>query len=691
MIGRGERGPGVFRWRKDVGGMASLCTKCLAELQFGSQVCSQCGAENGAPPKVEAGSPLAAAVTGRTSGNVGTPGTVPPGASLPSPPPEGGFLPPVVPPLPPTGGPPVRAPSADTADPDPAFALKWEPPPFERTIDPASPQSLLGPSSHRAPGSTPSPAAPGRGATSGGAPGTGVPGPGAPGGDDSGAGVSATEVSATQVSATEVLTTTVPGPQIESGPEVPSPPIPVAENPSTEIAGKPEPARTSAPTPQELLFGSLQGNGTNGEAPAKAPAHVETPAPAQARTFPVAAAPRELDPARPTGHHKTRSGFLGKLVKQKALIPVAVLLVVAAVVASVMATGGSSAPTHTALTKPTTGTRPPSRPPTHVKTKAASGHHPVLGPTLSIALRSPSDDPRPDISVSIGNDAPIHVVLDTGSVGLRVFSNLVPGGYYHGIHITGQSDSIEYVDGTQFTGPVAQARVHIGKLITGLLSFQLVQSVTCDPTIPDCPASGGAAQFEADGVDGIMGVGLTGPYQGDPTTNPLLSLPAPYRDSWSIAMGGGGTSLPAPGTLVLGAHDPTAPAADFSLQQEGASSDGMATWNDQFNLCWNVGGLTSCELSVFDSGSDLTVLGGTGFSSVPTDNPGGIGTLTTGTSVQASQEIDGNPLWSFSSGGGPMQTVIVEPEGANWVNSGVQAFYSFTVTYDEVNGEIFLS
>jgi hypothetical protein len=38
-----------------------------------------------------------------------------------------------------------------------------------------------------------------------------------------------------------------------------------------------------------------------------------------------------------------------------------------------------------------------------------------------------------------------------------------------------------------------------------------------------------------------------------------------------------------------------------------------------------------------------------------------------------------------------MQTVYVEPGGSDWVNSGVQAFYSFTVTYDEANGQIFLS
>jgi hypothetical protein len=396
----------------------------------------------------------------------------------------------------------------------------------------------------------------------------------------------------------------------------------------------------------------------------------------------------ELSPFGVTAHRtRPRSGVLGKLRKPKVFIPIAVLVVAGAMVASVMVTTSSSPP-KTAAPKTSTGN---GKPGVRVSTKALS-HHTAPGKTVTIALRSPDNDPRPDITVRVGNDGPIHVVLDTGSVGLRVFSNLVPTGAGKGIDVTGQPVSIEYVDGTQFAGPVSRALIHIGKLTTTkTVPFQLVESVLCDPTIPDCPASGGATGLEAEGIDGIMGIGLSGPYQGDPTTNPLLSLPAPYRNSWSIAMQGGGQTLPAPGTLILGAADPSSPAANFSLQQQGASVDGMPIWNDQFNLCWSVGGLSSCELSVFDSGSDLTVLSGNGFASVSTDNPGQIATLSTGTSVQVSQEVNGNPLWSFTSGGGAMQTVIVEPDGVNWVNSGVQAFYSFTVTYDEVNGAIFLS
>jgi hypothetical protein len=375
-----------------------------------------------------------------------------------------------------------------------------------------------------------------------------------------------------------------------------------------------------------------------------------------------------------------RKSLLTKLRRKSTLVPVVAAVVVIAVFASLVAIAGSSA---------NSGLNTLGKHAANPDKSAAALARRI--DTVTVALRSPSDDPRPDISIKIGNDPhALHVVLDTGSVGLRVFSNLVPTGVGKGIDVTAQRDSIEYVDGTQFSGPVAKALVHLGTLTTTrTLPFQLVQKVSCDPQIPYCPASGGAAQFEADDVDGVMGIGLGGAYPGVPITNPLLALAAPYRNSWSIAMSG--TSLPAPGALVLGAQDPDYPQAQFSLQQQGAPAYGSPSWNDQFNLCWDVGGLTNCDLTVFDSGSDLTVLTGSGFQSVPTDNPGAVANLTNGTQVECSQEVDGMPLWSFSAGSGPMQTVYVEPGGSDSVNSGVQAFYSFTVTYDEAHGSIYLS
>lgn len=313
---------------------------------------------------------------------------------------------------------------------------------------------------------------------------------------------------------------------------------------------------------------------------------------------------------------------------------------------------------------------------------------------LSVPIRSLSDDPVPTVAISVGNDRTIRVILDTGSVGLRVFSNVTPVGAGHGIAVTSAHSSVEYGDGTEYGGVIADARIHIGSAVTAMtVPFQLVRSVECDPNAPACPAEGGATSSESQGFDGIMGIGLGGHYPGDSATNPLLALASPYRDSWSIAMNGNGSVLPASGRLTLGAPDPSAPDQDaaFDLQENQQTVDGSPSWNDQFNLCWDVGGESECEMSIFDSGTTLTLLEGTDFTNVPTDDPGEVSLLTSGTNVVCSQEVDGSPLWSFNAGSGAMGTVYVDPFGEGLVISGVQVFYSHTVTYDEAHGVIYLS
>jgi hypothetical protein len=388
------------------------------------------------------------------------------------------------------------------------------------------------------------------------------------------------------------------------------------------------------------------------------------------------------------GRHRRHSDKKrGVIAGHKGLVAVAVVAVVAAVVISVVAIGKSPTPQKQA--DQTTKTSKTSAP---VVKKTVTAKHVTSSPEVSVPLHSGSQDPRPIVTIRVGNDRPINVVLDTGSVGLRVFSNVLPTGIGKGINVTSTQDSIEYGDGTTLNGPVAFALVHIGKLTTSaVVPFELAESVTCDPTIPGCPADGGGPGLESFGIDGIMGVGMGGNYQGDATTNPLLLLPAPYRDGWSIAMSGGGSTLPAMGALVLGARDPTNSTAQFSLEQAEQANDGMPTWNDWFNLCWDVAGISDCDLTLFDSGTSMTILSGSAFADSETDDPGENALLNSGTSISAAQEMNGNPLWSFTSGSGPLSTVLVEPEGANMINSGAQAFYSFKVTYDESKGDIYLS
>src|ERR1700721_760477 len=172
----------VGRFPADVNGgrtwgeMASVCSKCLAELRSGSQTCSQCGTEQVAKSGMG---------TGATRG-------VQPGTS---------------------NG--VSNGNGTRNGLDPGFdplALKFEPPPFERKIDPKSPQSLLGPSAHLSPGI----------ATNASAPSASAP--------------SASAASAPSAD-TAALGTSIAGPS---------------------LPWRSDPVRGSAPTPQDLLFGSLQ-------------------------------------------------------------------------------------------------------------------------------------------------------------------------------------------------------------------------------------------------------------------------------------------------------------------------------------------------------------------------------------------------------------------------------------------------
>ena len=319
----------------------------------------------------------------------------------------------------------------------------------------------------------------------------------------------------------------------------PQSPIPTPQSPPHPAA---TPQAAGVPTAHELMFGPTP--------PAAQPSAITSPAAQPPTAQPPAPIPGPRQNLESAGMpmlagDPKRKTLLAKLRRRSTLVPLVAAVVVIAVFASLVAIAGSSA--NSGLSNLGHHAGNPG--------KSAAALARRIN-TVTVALRSPSDDPRPDISVKIGNDPhPLHVVLDTGSVGLRVFSNLVPTGDGKGIDVTAQQDSVEYVDGTQFTGPVAKALVHVGTLTTTrTVAFQLVRKVTCDPQIPYCPASGGAAHFEADDVDGVMGIGLGGAYQGDPITNPLLALAAPYRNSWSIAMSGGAASLPAPGALVLGAR-----------------------------------------------------------------------------------------------------------------------------------------
>jgi hypothetical protein len=214
---------------------------------------------------------------------------------------------------------------------------------------------------------------------------------------------------------------------------------------------------------------------------------------------------------------------------------------------------------------------------------------------------------RPLVQVRIGRDRPVWVLLDTGSVGLRVSASALSTRASSDITVSHRADRFTFKDGTYFPGTVATAVVHIGRLTTtSRLPFELVKRIGCTAGRPDCPRL--RALPGTPKVSGVMGIGLYGASPGYPS-NPLLRLPEPYDQSWSIHMG---TDAPdgAAGGLLLNAALPARPAERLQLALNGNAQPGAPTWYDRPLLCWRIDVHKQCGATVFDTGTDDAIATG---------------------------------------------------------------------------------
>jgi len=287
------------------------------------------------------------------------------------------------------------------------------------------------------------------------------------------------------------------------------------------------------------------------------------------------------------------------------------------------------------------------------------------------------------VEVRVGDGPEVPVVLDTGSIGLHIYPQAVDLRAGSGVTPTGQPTSITYVDGEQQTGTLATARISIGGVTTATaVPFGIISSLTCTAEKPRCPAQGGIAAAVAAGRYGVLGIGLG---RRDPSTppNPLLYLPDPYRRSWSISLN------PPGGRLVLGAQASQRPAAVIRLPREADPANGGKAFDDHAaHVCWRIGGLSSCQPTLFDSGEfTMQVFGGrlgAGWSALGTATR-----VPAGARVAASLRTGDGPFWSFTAGRAPSANLVVaHAQGRGAVNTGVAAFFAFAVLYDAVDGVI---
>ncbi|WP_190276795.1 hypothetical protein [Catenulispora acidiphila] len=138
--------------------------------------------------------------------------------------------------------------------------------------------------------------------------------------------------------------------------------------------------------------------------------------------------------------------------------------------------------------------------------------------SIPFSVADPDTAPRPVVTVAIGG-VPLLLLLDTGSTGIRVAADKIPG---KAVAVTGPAAAYGYGSGIQLHGDQADADVAIGENHTGPLPIELVRSTDCFTDKPDCPAAHGVKPAMFGGVlDGIMGVS---PEEISGLVNPLWAL-----------------------------------------------------------------------------------------------------------------------------------------------------------------------
>lgn len=291
---------------------------------------------------------------------------------------------------------------------------------------------------------------------------------------------------------------------------------------------------------------------------------------------------------------------------------------------------------------------------------------------------------QPLVQVRVGRSPRVSVILDTGSSGLHIFANAVATGPASGVTVTSAPANITYAGGHRFIGVVAAATITIGAQPTAHATpFALVQHAVCIPSKPTCPAAGGISGFERQGIYGILGIG-TATSKG-PVASPILDMPGSLGRTWSLHLAGKG------GTLVLGADVPSPSSSVATIPMRRTGSWGAhALWaDDALRLCTTVGTVEDCTPTLFDSGTAAFQLWGPTFEHVPKSSPTRV---TSGTPVALSLHGARVPFWSFVAGSARSKDLVVVRGGTGpFVNVGVQGYFDFTITYDDVTGVVVLS
>lgn len=272
------------------------------------------------------------------------------------------------------------------------------------------------------------------------------------------------------------------------------------------------------------------------------------------------------------------------------------------------------------------------------------------------------------IPLRMGNSAPIMVMVDTGSVGLRLWS--AP----KSVEAKATTRIETPLDGSAVPARLGTSRITLGGVrTTAAVPFALINASS---TYVD--------DWKRAGVSGILGIGIGATSGAGSLTNPLRSLPNRFGQQWSL-------HFAKTGSLILGAQPPADAQMHFPLPTAGVDANGVSLWNDKAAPgCWKFGrAVERCVPTNFDSGFTVMRIKGDAFSRLPVTVTN---QLRPGTRVDLSAASSAFIGDTFLAGNSDSRNFArVEPTGKPSVNTGNSFFFRYTVTYNALTGDIYVS
>jgi hypothetical protein len=293
---------------------------------------------------------------------------------------------------------------------------------------------------------------------------------------------------------------------------------------------------------------------------------------------------------------------------------------------------------------------------------------------------------RAIVHVRVGNGPAIPVLLDTGSQGLRV----LPSALGPGIRVSNRIVHETYGGGETFFGRQAFARVTIGSLTTrSPIGIQVFQRVVCSPHAPCSAKAAVDAAFAASGAKGIMGVDTQNAF-GQNLYSPLLQLPAPYSEGFTLRLAPQGT-----GTLTLGPPKLGPGWVTLPLMRSNPPKyrTGAAAYQRQVNVCWSFQAVRRCGRADFDIGTPTPNIAPlTGIRTIAVH---GGRIVRPGIPVTVSTP-SGAAIWRYTTntqyGAGLTQVFPGLQKLANLsFITGITPFYSHTIGWDMQTGQMVIS